>query len=100
MFPKSKKNQFLGQNIIQTPFSSPPSSFIIVSCVNLPDVDWIVSHYRWFLDRVCTHILAFEGDSQARLFLGKWSDYEVEYKERDSISAEVTQRIKYRTLKR
>jgi sulfate-transporting ATPase len=46
--------------------------------------------------RICTHILAFEGDSQARLFLGNWSDY----KERYGKSADVPQRIKYRTLKR
>ena len=36
----------------------------------------VVSHDRWFLDRVATHILAFEGDSAARLFVGNWSDYE------------------------
>ena len=60
----------------------------------------VVSHDRWFLDRICTHILAFEGDSQARLFLGNWSDYEADYKERYGKSADVPQRIKYRTLKR
>jgi sulfate-transporting ATPase len=60
----------------------------------------VVSHDRWFLDRICTHILAFEGDSQARLFLGNWSDYEADYKERYGRSADVPQRIKYRTLKR
>jgi sulfate-transporting ATPase len=60
----------------------------------------VVSHDRWFLDRICTHILAFEGDSQARLFLGNWSDYEADYKARYGKSAEVPQRIKYRTLKR
>ncbi|MBE3040201.1 MAG: energy-dependent translational throttle protein EttA, partial [Chloroflexi bacterium] len=41
----------------------------------------VVSHDRWFLDRICTHILAFEGDSQARLFLGNWSDYEAHLQE-------------------
>jgi len=60
----------------------------------------VVSHDRWFLDRICTHILAFEGNSQARLFLGNWSDYEADYKERYGKSADVPQRIKYRTLKR
>jgi ATP-binding cassette ChvD family protein len=60
----------------------------------------VVSHDRWFLDRICTHILAFEGDSQARLFLGNWSDYEADYKVRYGKSAEVPQRIKYRMLKR
>ncbi len=60
----------------------------------------VVSHDRWFLDRICTHILAFEGDSQARMSLGNWSDYEADYKARYGKSAEVPQRIKYRTLKR
>ena len=60
----------------------------------------IVSHDRWFLDRLCTHILAFEGDSQARLFLGNWSDYEEDYHKRFGKSADVPQRVKYRTLKR
>ena len=42
----------------------------------------VVSHDRWFLDRICTHILAFEGESQARLFLGNWSDYEAYMREK------------------
>jgi len=59
----------------------------------------VVSHDRWFLDRICTHILAFEGDSQARLFLGNWSDYEAFMRER--FGKELTpHRVKYRTLKR
>jgi energy-dependent translational throttle protein EttA len=52
----------------------------------------VVSHDRWFLDRICTHILAFEGDSQARLLLGNWSDYEADYKARYGKSAEVYRR--------
>lgn len=59
----------------------------------------VVSHDRWFLDRICTHILAFEGDSQARLFLGNWSDYEEDYKKRYGKDVKPT-RVKYRTLKR
>ena len=59
----------------------------------------VVSHDRWFLDRICTHILAFEGESQARLFLGNWSDYEEDYKKRYGKDARPT-RVKYRTLKR
>ncbi len=59
----------------------------------------VVSHDRWFLDRICTHILAFEGDSQARLFLGNWSDYEADYKARYGKDVKPT-RVKYRTLKR
>jgi len=59
----------------------------------------VVSHDRWFLDRICTHILAFEGDSQARLFLGNWSDYEEDYKARYGKELKPT-RVKYRSLKR
>ena len=36
----------------------------------------VISHDRWFLDRVCTHILSFEGDSQVRFFEGNWTEYE------------------------
>jgi ATP-binding cassette ChvD family protein len=60
----------------------------------------IVSHDRWFLDRVCTHLLAFEGDSQVRWFVGNWSDYEAERKKRLGLDAEQPHRIKYRSLKR
>lgn len=60
----------------------------------------VVSHDRWFLDRICTHIIAFEGDSQARLFLGNWSDYEKDYHERYGKSVDVPKRVQYRTLKR
>ncbi len=60
----------------------------------------VVSHDRWFLDRICTHILAFEGDSQARLFLGNWSDYEADYHTRYGKSVDVPKSVKYRTLKR
>jgi len=48
----------------------------------------IVSHDRWFLDRVCTHILAFEGESQVRWFVGNWSDYEIDRKRRLGVEAE------------
>jgi ATP-binding cassette ChvD family protein len=60
----------------------------------------IVSHDRWFLDRVCTHLLAFEGDSQVRWFVGNWSDYEADRKRRLGLDAEQPHRIKYRSLKR
>jgi len=59
----------------------------------------VVSHDRWFLDRICTHILAFEGDSQARLFLGNWSDYEAHMQEVYGKDLQ-PHRVKYRTLKR
>jgi ATP-binding cassette ChvD family protein len=59
----------------------------------------VVSHDRWFLDRICTHILAFEGDSQARLFLGNWSDYEAHIRETTGKDLQ-PHRVKYRMLKR
>jgi energy-dependent translational throttle protein EttA len=59
----------------------------------------VVSHDRWFLDRICTHILAFEGDSQAHLFLGNWSDYEAHIRETTGKDLQ-PHRVKYRTLKR
>ena len=59
----------------------------------------VVSHDRWFLDRICTHIIAFEGDSQANMYLGNWSDYEAHMKEK--FGKDLTpHRVKYRMLKR
>jgi energy-dependent translational throttle protein EttA len=59
----------------------------------------VVSHDRWFLDRICTHILAFEGESAAHLFVGNWSDYEQHM--REQYGKDLTpHRVKYRTLKR
>jgi energy-dependent translational throttle protein EttA len=59
----------------------------------------VVSHDRWFLDRIATHILAFEGDSQARLFLGNWTDYEAHMHEKYGKDLQ-PHRVKYRMLKR
>src|SRR3989449_8663719 len=60
----------------------------------------IISHDRWFLDRVATHILAFEGDSKVVWFEGNYSDYEEDRKARLGAEAEVPHRIKYRQLTR
>ena len=60
----------------------------------------IISHDRWFLDRIATHILAFEGDSKVVWFEGNYSDYEADKKERLGAAAEVPHRIKYRQLTR
>ena len=57
----------------------------------------VVSHDRWFLDRVCTHILAFEGDSQVFFHEGNYADYEAERKKRLGDSSQPT-RIKYKKL--
>jgi sulfate-transporting ATPase len=60
----------------------------------------IVSHDRWFLDRVATHILAFEGDSQLKWFDGNYSDYEADRRKRLGRDADTPHRIRYRDLKR
>jgi ATP-binding cassette ChvD family protein len=60
----------------------------------------VVSHDRWFLDRICTHILAFEGDSQVWYQPGNWTDYEVDRKKRLGVSADTPHRVKYRALTR
>ena len=60
----------------------------------------VISHDRWFLDRICTHILAFEGDSKAVWFEGGYTDYEANRKERLGADADQPHRIKYRHLTR
>jgi sulfate-transporting ATPase len=59
----------------------------------------IVSHDRWFLDRVATHILAFEGDSQIKWFEGNFTDYEADRKRRLGIEADTPHRIRYRQMR-
>jgi len=60
----------------------------------------VISHDRWFLDRIATHILSFEGDSSAYWFEGNFSDYEKNKRERLGAAADVPKRIKYRSLTR
>ena len=60
----------------------------------------VISHDRWFLDRIATHILAFEGDSQVVWFEGNYQDYEADRKRRIGIGADQPHRIKYRKLTR
>jgi ATP-binding cassette ChvD family protein len=60
----------------------------------------VISHDRWFLDRIATHILAFEGDSRVVWFEGNYSDYEKDRKARLGAEADVPKRIKYRQLTR
>jgi energy-dependent translational throttle protein EttA len=60
----------------------------------------IISHDRWFLDRIATHILAFEGDSQVVFFTGNWTEYEADRKKRLGGQAAQPTRIKYRQLTR
>ena len=60
----------------------------------------VISHDRWFLDRIATHILAFEGNSQVVFFNGNWSEYDADRKKRLGVAAERPHRIKYRRLTR
>jgi len=60
----------------------------------------VVSHDRWFLDRIATHILAFEGESNIVWFEGNYSEYEADRKSRLGIAADQPHRIKYRQLTR
>ncbi len=60
----------------------------------------VISHDRWFLDRIATHILAFEGDSRAVWFEGNWSEYEEDRRKRLGAAADQPHRIKYRHLTR
>ncbi len=58
----------------------------------------IISHDRWFLDRIATHILAFEGESRVEWFEGNYQDYEADRRRRLGAEAERPHRIKYRRL--
>ena len=60
----------------------------------------VISHDRWFLDRIATHVLAFEGDSEVRWFEGNFSDYEADRKKRLGAEAAQPHRIKYKPLVR
>jgi ATP-binding cassette ChvD family protein len=60
----------------------------------------VISHDRWFLDRIATHILAFEGDSKVEFFDGNYSEYEADKKRRLGHDADQPHRIKYRSLTR
>jgi energy-dependent translational throttle protein EttA len=60
----------------------------------------VISHDRWFLDRIATHVLAFEGDSRVVFFHGNWSEYEADRRKRLGAEAARPRRIKYRQLTR
>ncbi len=68
--------------------------------VNFVGCAVVISHDRWFLDRIATHMLAFEGDSQVVWFDGNFSEYEADKKRRLGAEAEKIHRIKYKKLKR
>jgi ATPase subunit of ABC transporter with duplicated ATPase domains len=60
----------------------------------------VISHDRWFLDRICTHLLAFEGDSQVRFFPGNWTEYEEWMKANLGEEALQPHRVKYKPITR
>lgn len=70
------------------------------SLESFPGCVVVISHDRWFLDRIATHVLAFEGDSQVRWFEGNFTDYEAWRKKEMGISADQPRRIKYKPLSR
>ncbi len=66
--------------------------------LDFPGCAVVISHDRWFLDRIATHILAFEGDSQVVWFEGNYADYEADRKRRLGTDADQPHRIKYKRL--
>jgi ATPase subunit of ABC transporter with duplicated ATPase domains len=67
---------------------------------SFPGCAVVISHDRWFLDRIATHVLAFEGDSQVRWFEGNFSEYESLRRKELGSSADQPHRIKYKPLNR
>jgi energy-dependent translational throttle protein EttA len=68
--------------------------------LNFPGCAIVISHDRWFLDRICTHLMAFEGDSQVVFLEGNYSDYEADRKRRLGDDANRPHRIKYRRIEK
>ncbi len=68
--------------------------------LSFPGCAVVISHDRWFLDRIATHVLAFEGDTEVRWFEGNFSDYEVERHKRLGADADQPHRIRYKPLTR
>ncbi len=66
--------------------------------LDFPGCAVVTSHDRWFLDRIATHILAFEGDSEVVWFEGNYADYEADYKRRHGEDANQPKRIKYKKI--
>ena len=68
--------------------------------LGFPGCAVVISHDRWFLDRIATHVLAFEGDSEVRWWEGNFSDYEADRKKRLGVDADQPHRLRYKPLVR
>jgi ATPase subunit of ABC transporter with duplicated ATPase domains len=68
--------------------------------LGFPGCVLVISHDRWFLDRIATHVLAFEGDSEVRWWEGNFSDYEADRKKRLGVDADQPHRLRYKPLLR
>ena len=68
--------------------------------LEFPGCAVVITHDRWFLDRIATHMLAFEGESQVTWFEGNYQDYEADRRRRLGTAADQPHRIKYRKLTR
>jgi ATPase subunit of ABC transporter with duplicated ATPase domains len=66
--------------------------------IDVPGCAVVISHDRWFLDRICTHILSFEGDSQVRWFQGNYTEYEEWVKANLGEEALQPHRVRYKPL--
>jgi sulfate-transporting ATPase len=66
--------------------------------LNFPGCAVVISHDRWFLDRIATHILAFEGDSEVVWFEGNYEDYAADLRRRKGTDADQPKRVRYRRL--
>jgi ATPase subunit of ABC transporter with duplicated ATPase domains len=70
------------------------------SLLSFPGCAVVISHDRWFLDRIATHMLAFEGDSHVEWFEGNYQEYEKDYKRRKGADADQPHRIKFKRFER
>jgi sulfate-transporting ATPase len=68
--------------------------------LGFPGCALVISHDRWFLDRIATHVLAFEGDSEVRWWEGNFTDYETDRKKRLGVEADQPHRLRYKPLLR
>lgn len=64
--------------------------------LNFPGCAFVISHDRWFLDRIATHIMAYEGDSKVEFFTGNYTEYEADYHKR--VGSDAPKRVKYKRI--